>query len=127
MDPTKPFEIPADMQKFAEQSMAQARKAFDTFVSATHQAMSDMEGRARLARSGVMDVGGRAMSYAERNMAASFEFAQNLVRAKSPEDVLRLQTEYVKAQIAALNEQTKELAEAAAKVAKETAQPRSQS
>ena len=62
MDPTKPFEIPADMQKFAEQSMAQARKAFDTFVSATHQAMSEMEGRARLARSGVMEVGGRAMS-----------------------------------------------------------------
>lgn len=124
MDTTKPFEIPADMRKFAEQSMEQARKAFDNFVGAAQQAMSDLEGRAQTARSGAMDVGGRAMTFAERNMAASFEFAQKLVRAKTPEEVLRLQTEYVKAQIQALNEQTKELAEATAKVAKNTAQPR---
>lgn len=117
---TKPFEIPADMRKFAEQSMEQARKAFDSFVEATQRAMNDLEGRAQAARSGAMDVSGRAMTFAERNMAASFEFAQNLVRARTPEDVLRLQTDYVKAQIQALNEQTKELAEATAKVAKET-------
>ena len=124
MDTTKPFEIPADMRKFAEQSMEQARKAFDNFVGAAQQAMNDLEGRAQAARSGAADVSGRAMTFAERNMAASFEFAQNLVRAKTPEDVLRLQTEYVKAQIQALNEQTKELAEATAKVAKDTTQPR---
>lgn len=124
MDPTKPFEVPTDMRKFAEQSVEQARKAFDSFVSAAHNAMSDFEGRAQTARTGAMDVGGRAMTFAERNMAASFEFAQNLVRAKNVEDVLRLQTEYVKSQIQALNEQTKELAEATAKVAKDTAVPK---
>lgn len=122
MDPTKPFEIPADMRKFAEQSMDQARKAFDGFVEAAQRAMSDLEGRAQAARTGAMDVSGRAMTFAERNMAASFEFAQNLVRARTPEEVLRLQTDYVKAQIQALNEQTKELAEATAKVAKQTTQ-----
>ncbi|WP_245303740.1 phasin family protein [Pseudorhodoplanes sinuspersici] len=105
--------------------MEQARKAFDNFVTAAQQAMSDLEGRAQTARSGAIDVSGRAMTFAERNMAASFEFAQNLVRARTAEDVLRLQTEYVKAQIQALNEQTKELAEATAKVAKDTTQPRS--
>ncbi len=125
MDPTKPFEIPADMRKFAEQSMEQARKAFDSFVVTAQQAMSDLEGRAQAARTGAMDVGGRAMTFAERNMAASFEFAQKLVQAKSAEEVLRLQTDYVKTQIQALNEQTKELAEATAKVAKDTTQARS--
>ena len=124
MDTTKPFEIPADMRKFAEQSMEQARKAFDNFVGAAQQAMNDLEGRAQTARSGAMDVNGRAMTFAERNMAASFEFAQNLVRAKTAEDVLHLQTEYVKAQIQVLNEQTKELAEATAKVAKDATEAR---
>lgn len=126
MDPMKPFEVPTDMRKFAEQSMKQARKAFDNFVGAAQQAMSDLEGRATAARTGAMDVGGRAMTFAERNMTASFEFAQKLVQAKDVEDVLRLQTEYLKAQIQTLNEQTKELAEATAKAAKDAAQTRSQ-
>ena len=104
--------------------MEQARKAFDNFVGAAQQAMNDLEGRAQTARSGAMDVNGRAMTFAERNMAASFEFAQNLVRAKTAEDVLHLQTEYVKAQIQVLNEQTKELAEATAKVAKDATEAR---
>jgi len=121
METMKPFEVPADMRKFAEQSVDQARQAFERFITAAHQAVSEFEGRAQAARSGAMDVGGRAMSFAERNMAASFEFAQKLVQAKDVEEVIRLQTEYVKAQVQALNEQTKELAEAAAKLAKETA------
>lgn len=119
MDHMKPFEVPADMRKFAEQSVEQARQAFDRFISAAHGAVADFEGRAQTARSGAMDVGGRAMTFAERNMAASFEFAQQLVKAKDVQEVVRLQTEYVKAQVQALNEQTKELADTAARVAKD--------
>ncbi len=121
MDTMKPFEVPADMRKFAEQSVAQARQAFDRFVTAAHEAVADFEGRAQAARSGAMDVSGRAMSFAERNMTASFEFAQKLVKAKDVEEVIRLQADYVKAQVEALNEQTKELAEAAGRLAKDTA------
>lgn len=120
MDPMKSFEVPADMRKFAEQSVVQAREAFDGFISNAHQAVNDMEGRAHAARAGAMDVGGRAMSFAERNMTAAFEFAQKLVQARDVGEILRLQTDYVKAQINTLNEQAKELAEATAKVAKDT-------
>ena len=42
-------------------------------------------------------------------MASSFEFAQNLVRAKDMQDVLRLQAEYIRRQMQALTEQAKEL------------------
>lgn len=119
MDPMKPFEIPNDMRKLAEQSVDQARKAFDSFITAAHQAVSDMEGRAQAARSGVLDMSGRAMSFAERNMTESFEFAKNLVRAKDVEEVLKLQTDYVKSQIATLQEQAKELADSATKAAKD--------
>jgi phasin len=124
MDPMKPFEVPTDMRKFAEQSVEQARKAFDGFIAAAHQAVSDMEGRAHAARSGVMEMSGRAMTFAERNMAESFDFAKNLVRAKDVEEVLKLQTEYVKKQIATLNDQAKELAESASKAAKDVTGPK---
>jgi phasin len=125
MEHMKPFEVPAEMRKLAEQSVEQARHAFDRFISAAHEAVADFEGRAQAARTGAMDVGGRAMSFAERNMAASFEFAQKLVQAKDVEEVIRLQTDYVKAQIQTLNEQTKELADAAAKMAKDAGSKKS--
>jgi phasin len=124
MDPNKPFEVPADMRKIAEQSVDQARHAFDSFIAAAHKTVSEMEGRAHAARSSVLDMSSRAMGFAERNMATSFDFAQNLVRAKDVEEVVRLQTEYVKQQIAALNDQAKALAEAATKAAKDTAGPK---
>ena len=34
------FEIPQDMRVFAEKSVAQARQAFDGFMSAAHQAVN---------------------------------------------------------------------------------------
>lgn len=120
MDPMKTFEIPADMRKFAEQSVEQARKAFDGFVSATNKAVSDIEERANTARSGVRDVSGRAIGFAQHNIASSFDFAQKLVQARSVEEVLKLQQDYIQDQMQALNEQAKELGEAAAKLTRDS-------
>ena len=49
--------------------------------------------------------------------SASLEFAQNLLRAKSPEDVMKLHADYVKAQMQALAEQARDLGQHAAKAA----------
>lgn len=118
------FEVPADMRKFAEQSVEQARKAFDGFISAAHQAVNDMEGRAKAAQAGAKDVGGLAISFAERNVASSFDFAQKLVSAKDVEEIMRLQGDYVKSQIQALNEQAQEIGQAASRAAQDTARPK---
>jgi len=123
IDPMKAFEIPADMRKFAEQSVEQARKAFDGFMSAANKAVSDIEGRTNAARTGARDVSERAVSFAQRNIASSFDFAQKLVHAKTPEDVLKLQQEYIQEQMRVLNEQAKELGEAATKATRETVKP----
>ena len=57
------------------------------------------------------------VGYSERNVSASLEFAQNLLRAKEPEDVMKLHADYVKAQMQALTEQARDLAQHAAKAA----------
>jgi phasin len=118
-DPMSNFEIPGDMRRFAEQSVAQAKAAFDGFIVAAQKAVDTWEGQAASAQAGAKDVGRKAMSFAETNVSTSFEFAQKLVRAKDLQEVMQLQAEFIKGQIAAMSEQAKELGEGASKVAKE--------
>ncbi len=110
------FEIPAEMRNFAEKSMEQAKQAFDSFISAAQHAANTMENRATSAHAGAKEASELAMRFAERNVAASFEFAQRLLHAKDFKEVTELQAEYVKSQIAALSEQAKELSKQASKL-----------
>ena len=48
-DPFEQFQIPNEMRAFAEQSVAQARKAFDGFIQAANQAVGHMQGHAKTA------------------------------------------------------------------------------
>jgi phasin len=114
-DTTPQFEIPAEMRALAEQSVEQARLAFDKFISAAHDAVHTFEGRAKTARAGAKDVSEKAMAYAEENVNNAFAFAQKVVRAKDMNDLMLLQAEFVKTQMQALSEQAKELGETATK------------
>lgn len=120
-DGSSNFEIPAEMRQFAEKSVAQAKLAFDSFISAAQQAVSTAETHATTARAGAKEAGDLAMQFAERNIASSFDFAQRLLRAKDPQEVATLHAEYVKIQVAALAEQAKELSKQAAKIAGQAA------
>lgn len=109
------FEIPSDMRAFAEKSVEQAQKAFDTFMGSALQAVNNAESTASSARAGVHDVVRMSMQFAEKNMAASFAFAQKMVRVSDAQEALKLQSEFMKTQIETLSDQAKELREAAAK------------
>jgi phasin len=122
-DPMSNFEIPGDMRQLAENSVAQAKVAFDGFITAAQKAVDALEGQTAAAQAGAKDVGRKAVSFAERNMTTTFEFAQKLVRAKDLQEVMRLQAEFIKSQVAAMSEQAKELGESASKVAMTIAKP----
>jgi phasin len=111
------FDVPSEMRAFAEKSMEQAREAFDSFVSATQQALNTASSQAMMAQSGARQVGELAMRFAERNISSSFEFAQRLMQAKDVKEVTALHSDYVNSQIAALTEQAKELGQKAATLA----------
>ncbi len=114
------FEIPAEMRQMAEQSVEQARKAFDGFMAAAEQAVSTFEGQTAAAQAGAKDVGRKAMTFAERNVANSFDFAHRLLRAKDVQEIMRLHSEFIRAQMDQLTAQAKELGEAASKAAMDT-------
>ena len=93
-EPWKNFEVPTQMRQLAEQSVEQARKAVDGFMTAAQKAVTTAESQAATAQSNAKDVGAKAMSFAEQNIANSFDFAQKLVRAKDIQEVMTLQQEY---------------------------------
>jgi len=57
----------------------------------------------------------RILSYAERNVASAFEFAQRLAQVKNVQDIFMLQTEFMRAQMQAMAEQAKDLGETTTK------------
>jgi phasin len=109
------FDIPADMRAFAEKSVEQARKAFDSFISSAQNTIQTAEGHAAQTRAGVRDVAELAMRNAEKNMASSFDFARKLVQARDPQEALALHADYVRSQMQALADQAKELTTVAGK------------
>jgi hypothetical protein len=112
-----------DVRQLTEKSVGEAKRAFDTLVLAAQKATTSFETQAA-AQSGSKEVHTRVRTFAERNVATCFEFADKFVHAKNVQEVMQLQAELVKSQLQAISEQTTELADAAIKTMMEVTKPR---
>jgi phasin len=117
-DPTWNFDVPTQMRQFAEQSVEQAKKAVDGFLTAAQKTASTLETQANTAQAGAKDVREKVMGFAEENINNSFDFAQKLVRAKDIQEVMRLQQEFLQQQMQAMQSQAKDLGASAVEAAK---------
>ena len=120
-EPFEQFAMPNEVRAFVEQSVSQARTAFDGIVHAANQAVSQWHGQAEAARAGASEIAHKSMSYVEQNMASTFEFAQRLMNAKDPTEVVRLQSEYLAHQMKTLSTQAQDLGQSAAKIVMDAA------
>jgi phasin len=123
-EPFEQFAMPNEVRAFVEQSVAQARVAFDGIANAANQAVAQWQGQAQAARAGASEIAHKSMAYAEQNMAATFDFAQKLMHAKDPGEVMRLQQEYIARQVQTISSQTQELGQSAAKIVMDAAKPK---
>ncbi len=112
------YEIPSEMRDFAEKSVDQARKAFDGFIGAAHKAMETLEGSTSSMQANATETTRKSLSYAEQNIAAAFDHAAKLVRAKDMQEAFQLQSEFARSQFAALQGQMKEFGEMAQSAAR---------
>jgi phasin len=119
------FEIPKEMRAMAEASFDQARKAFDKFLAGAQATAGSIEERGATVRAGAKDIGAKAISYAEKNVQASLDYAQALLHAKDLTEIMRLHSEYVQAQMRALAEQASEMGQIVSRAAVEAAKPKS--
>ena len=101
------YEVPSEMRDFAEKSVEQARKAFEGFIGAAQKAAGTQTPFPVPPQ--MRELGTKAIGFAEDNVKAAFDLAQKLVHAKDMQEILALQSEYLRAQMAAIQEQAREL------------------
>jgi phasin len=118
------FEIPKEMRSMAEASFDQARKAFEKFVATAQATAGTIEERGATVRAGAKDVGAKAISYAEKNVQASLDYAQSLLHAKDLAEIMKLHSEYVQTQMRSLAEQASEMGQIVSRAAMEVAKPK---
>jgi phasin len=107
-DQTRTFEVPNEMRDFAEKSVDQARRAFDGFMGAAQRTVDTMENAGNTVQANAKDATRRTLSYAEQNVAAAFDLAQRLVRARDIQEAMQIQAEFVRSQFNAMQSQVKE-------------------
>lgn len=118
------FEIPKEMQSMAEANFNQARQAFEKFLSTAQQAAGSLEERGATVRAGAKDISTKAITYAEKNVQASLDYAEQLLKAKDVSEVMKLHGEYVQAQMRALAEQASEMGQIVSRAAMEAVKPK---
>jgi phasin len=118
------FELPKEMRSIAEASVEQARKTFEKFIANAEATAGSMEERGATVRAGAKDVSAKAITYAEKNVQASFDYAESLLHAKGLPEVMRVHSDYVQTQIRSLAEQATEMGQIMGKTAIEAARPR---
>ena len=93
-----------------EETKEQARGVADTYFDFLNKTISSFP-------SGGTEFGEKLKSFAEKNVAATHQFIEQLSQAKDFQDVLRIQTEFMRTQMQAFAEQAMSLAEAFTKTA----------
>ena len=89
-------------REFAEQTLTQSKAAFDGFLKASNKIAKTFEGQSSAIRE-------QTTVLTEKALANSVDFGQKCLRAREPDELVRLQTEFVTQQAQIFAEQTKEL------------------
>ena len=118
------FDIPKEVRSMAEASFEQARKTFEKFVASAQAATGTMEERNAAAAAGAKDIGSKAIAYAEKNVQASLDYAQSLLKAGDLTEVMRLHSEYVQGQMRSLAQQASEMGQIVSRAAMDAAKPK---
>lgn len=113
-----------DMRNMAEAGLDQARRAFETFLATAQKTASTFEGQGVAARETAKDISNKAVSFAEKNIATSLDYAEKLLKARDVTDVMRLHAEYVQQQMRTLADQASEMGQAVTRSAMDAARPK---
>jgi phasin len=105
----EPLKISSELRNIAVKSIDQARTAFGGFVEAAQNVASGADRATVELHSDVKALGSKAIGYGEQNVKSALDLAQKLAESTTPEEALKHQSEYLKTQIAVMQEQAKDL------------------
>jgi phasin len=98
MDQKIKMQVPAQVREFAEISVDQAEKAISSFMESASKSVAMVPGP-------MTDVAKQTLAITEANLKASFEHARNLMKAKDIDEVMKLQSEFMRKQFGTATEQ----------------------
>ena len=93
------------------------KRAFDSFMGATQNAAGNLQGSAQTVQAQAADATRQAVGFAEQNVKAAFDHAQKLVQAKGFDEVMKLQSDFMRSQMEAMQGQMKSMGETVQKAA----------
>jgi phasin len=96
-DPKIEMEVPLQIREFAKKSVDQTEKAISTFIASASRSVALLPGP-------MTDLAKQTLTITELNLKASFEHARKLIQAKDINEVMRLQSEFLRTQFAAATE-----------------------
>jgi phasin len=116
-------EATAAMREFAERGITQAKETYTKMKTAAEEATGILESTYANASKGASDYGLKVVEIARVNSNAAFDFAAELISARTLAQVIEISTSHTRKQIELATEQVKELAALAQKVANHAAEP----
>jgi len=116
-------EMPAAFREFAERGVAQAKDTYEKMKAVAEEATDVLETTYSTASKGASDYGLKVIEAARVNTNAAFDYAGELLAAKTFSEVIELSSAHARKQFEALTKQSKELSALAQKVATDTAEP----
>jgi phasin len=117
------FDMPPAFREFAEKGVAQAKESYEKMKAVAEETTDVLEDTYTTAAKGAADYNLKVIETARANANAAFDYARELLDAKSLSDFVELSTAHARKQFEAMTAQTKELAALAQKVATDTAEP----
>ncbi|MBV1699418.1 MAG: phasin [Hyphomicrobiales bacterium] len=116
-------EMPAAFREMAERGVAQAKDTYEKMKAAAEEATDVLETTYSTATRGASDYGLKVIEVARANTNAAFDFAGEIMAAKTLSEVVELASAHARKQFETLTAQGKELGTLAQKVATEAAEP----
>lgn len=109
------------MRNAAETTLAKAQEAVTQYMKEATRVFSAVDSSAQATQAGARDVTQKAVTYAETNIAAAFDFARQLLNAKDPQEFLKVQQGFVQKQAESLGAQIREMGSSVAGAASSAA------
>jgi phasin len=111
------LEVPSELRDLAEQTIAQAERAFGLFFDAANKSVASMPGPGT-------EISKQALSFTEHNMTAAFELARKLVHATDLQQALQIQSEFLRSQFTNAGEHMRHITGEVMTAARDTMKPK---
>ncbi|WP_181706033.1 phasin family protein [Chthonobacter rhizosphaerae] len=117
LDPTGSF------RAAAEQTVDQARKAFDDALGLAQKAIGGMETNAASLQSNLQEMTRETLDFAGASAEAAFTLVEQLSKAKDPAEIAAIQKAFLEAQMQRLGRQARVFGDNAIRTAQDLTKP----